>query len=113
MKYLSISAFAIVALLGVAGPLAAYERGCEPGGASCGNGEHVCSPGEPDERNLTRHCCYVNAYGKEVHAPAGTANGERPLHATARCRDGCYSFSEHASGTCSSHHRVEIWFKRL
>jgi hypothetical protein len=29
--------------------------------------------------------------------------------ATARCRDGSYSHSEHHAGTCSSHGGVEHW----
>ena len=32
-----------------------------------------------------------------------------PAGATARCRDGTYSFSEHRSGTCSSHGGVAEW----
>src|SRR5438552_1946042 len=32
-----------------------------------------------------------------------------PTGATARCRDGTYSFSKHHSGTCSHHGGVAIW----
>ncbi|KAA2266180.1 DUF3761 domain-containing protein [Solihabitans fulvus] len=32
-----------------------------------------------------------------------------PAGATARCRDGEYSFSQHRSGTCSGHGGVAQW----
>src|SRR5438477_1449372 len=32
-----------------------------------------------------------------------------PTGATARCRDGTYSFSKHRSGTCSHHGGVAMW----
>src|SRR5260370_344319 len=32
-----------------------------------------------------------------------------PAGATARCRDGTYSFSQHRSGTCSHHGGVATW----
>lgn len=33
-----------------------------------------------------------------------------PAGATARCRDGSYSYSQHRRGTCSHHHGVAQWF---
>ena len=47
---------------------------------------------------------YENVSGHCVHSPANS-----PVGATARCRDGTYSYSEHASGTCSHHGGVRIW----
>ena len=32
-----------------------------------------------------------------------------PPGATARCRDGTYSYSQHHSGTCSHHGGVAVW----
>ncbi|HEV8463006.1 MAG TPA: DUF3761 domain-containing protein [Gaiellaceae bacterium] len=49
-------------------------------------------------KNVSGHC--VKRPTKAAHAPAG---------ATAKCRDGSYSFSEHASGTCSHHGGVAVW----
>jgi hypothetical protein len=40
-------------------------------------------------------------------AAAGIAGP--PAGATARCRDGHYSFSQHHSGTCSDHGGVAVW----
>ena len=47
---------------------------------------------------------YKNVSGHCVHSPSNN-----PVGATARCRDGTYSYSEHASGTCSHHGGVRIW----
>jgi hypothetical protein len=53
------------------------------------------------------HCgreYYKNVDGVCVHRPSSNASG-----ATARCRDGSYSYSRHASGTCSGHGGVGTW----
>jgi hypothetical protein len=42
-------------------------------------------------------------------APAVASGGSPPPGATARCRDGTYSFSKHHSGTCSHHGGVAVW----
>jgi len=47
---------------------------------------------------------YKNVSGHCVHRPASS-----PVGATARCWDGTYSYSEHASGTCSHHGGVRLW----
>jgi hypothetical protein len=49
---------------------------------------------------------YANASGHVVPRPCGDWHGQgTPSSATARCRDGTYSFSEHpqARGTCNYH----------
>jgi hypothetical protein len=40
---------------------------------------------------------------------AAPASAAPPPGATARCRDGTYSFSQHRSGTCSHHGGVAVW----
>ena len=50
---------------------------------------------------------YLNSDGNCVHRPE--AAGSAPTGATAQCKDGTYSFSQHRSGTCSGHHGVEQW----
>jgi Protein of unknown function (DUF3761) len=63
----------------------------------------------PDEANLSNHNTYTNRDGNTVHAPARSLSGKAPQGATARCRDGSYSFSRHRSGTCSRHGGVADW----
>lgn len=53
---------------------------------------------------------YKNVSGHCVHRPIKVKHGAPvPRGATAHCRDGSYSFSEHASGTCSHHGGVVRW----
>ncbi len=51
---------------------------------------------------------YVNSDGVEVCRPYSSPTGP-PAGATARCKDGSYSFSTHRSGTCSGHGGVAEW----
>jgi uncharacterized protein YraI len=51
---------------------------------------------------------YVNAMGLFVSSPRTNAEGPPP-GASARCRDGTYSFSRSRSGTCSHHDGVARW----
>ena len=41
--------------------------------------------------------------------PVAAEAASPPPGATARCRDGTYSFSHHRSGTCSHHGGVALW----
>ncbi|EOD67853.1 DUF3761 domain-containing protein [Amycolatopsis vancoresmycina] len=47
---------------------------------------------------------YRNSDGNCVHRP-----GDNPSGATAVCKDGTYSYSQHRSGTCSGHGGVRSW----
>lgn len=51
---------------------------------------------------------YTNVDGNEIHAPVSAP--VRPAGASAKCRDGTYSFSAHRSGTCSHHGGVSVWY---
>src|ERR1051326_1626960 len=51
---------------------------------------------------------YVNVDGMGVPSPV--FSDTRPARATARCRDGSYSFSQHRRGTCSYHGGVAVWY---
>jgi hypothetical protein len=66
-------------------------------------------PRQLDENNLDRHGCYYNVDGNCVHRPAKPLDGVPPPGATAKCRDGTSSFSQHHSGTCSGHGGVAQW----
>lgn len=50
---------------------------------------------------------YVSARGNCVHRPVRATRA--PAGATAKCRDGTYSFSQSRRGTCSHHGGVASW----
>jgi len=50
---------------------------------------------------------YTNVDGHRVHRRFHAAR--QPAGASAQCRDGSYSFSEHHMGTCSHHGGVSSW----
>jgi hypothetical protein len=50
---------------------------------------------------------YTNSSGHCVHRPEAAPSS--PDGATAKCKDGTYSFSEHRQGTCSRHGGVANW----
>lgn len=56
---------------------------------------------------LSNNNYYTNAAGNEVHSPAYAPS--TPAGATARCKDGTYSFSQSRRGTCSHHGGVAQW----
>lgn len=50
---------------------------------------------------------YINSKGMRVRRPVRSSTA--PAGATARCRDGTYSFSQSRRGTCSHHGGVAEW----
>ncbi|MDX1535969.1 MAG: DUF3761 domain-containing protein [Candidatus Spechtbacterales bacterium] len=50
---------------------------------------------------------YINTDGESVHSPAYAP--AVPAGASAKCRDGTYSFSRNRRGTCSRHGGVAYW----
>ena len=50
---------------------------------------------------------YKNVSGKCIPRPKPAP--KPPKGATARCKDGTYSFSQHRRGTCSGHKGVAAW----
>lgn len=50
---------------------------------------------------------YTNVDGKYVSSP--TRSNKQPPNATAKCRDGTWSFSLNRRGTCSGHGGVAHW----
>jgi hypothetical protein len=50
---------------------------------------------------------YRNVEGHRVHSPVFSKSV--PAGASARCRDGSYSFSQNHRGTCSHHGGVAQW----
>ncbi|WP_090180892.1 MULTISPECIES: DUF3761 domain-containing protein [unclassified Duganella] len=64
---------------------------------------------EPNEADLQTHGHYRNKAGQDVHSPAKSVDGKVPAGASAKCRDGSYSFSKSRRGTCSGHGGVSAW----
>lgn len=50
---------------------------------------------------------YTNVYGNQTHVPIKAQVA--PRGASARCKDGTYSFSQSRRGTCSGHVGVRNW----
>ncbi|SEO74390.1 Protein of unknown function [Methylobacterium sp. UNC300MFChir4.1] len=58
-----------------------------------------------------QHGTYTNRDGCEVPRPEQAKGSAcaKPVDATARCRDGDWSYSQHRQGTCSHHRGVACW----
>ena len=55
---------------------------------------------------------YINRDGNRVPRPCGDWHKDAPPQgATAKCRDGTYSYSQHRSGTCSGHGGVAAFLQ--
>jgi len=61
-----------------------------------------------DSATLSNDNYYVNVDGNTVHSPA--YSNSIPAGASAKCRDGTYSFSQNRRGTCSHHGGVAEWY---
>jgi hypothetical protein len=59
--------------------------------------------------------CGANEYENVDHVcvPRPELAPTAPEGATARCKDGTYSFSRHRTGTCSKHGGVAEWLAQL
>lgn len=64
-------------------------------------------PSQAQPAQLSNDNYYTNVSGNQVHSPA--FSNTVPTGASAECRDGTYSFSQHRSGTCSHHGGVAEW----
>ena len=82
------------------------SAGASTSSASTGSGRSAHSADSVGESSSDDY--YTNSDGVKVHRPTFSDNGS-PVGATARCRDGSYSFSLHRSGTCSHHGGVAKW----
>jgi hypothetical protein len=59
----------------------------------------------PVSPTVSTHSVTTSHVAHSVTTNAGGPNG-----ATAQCRDGAYSHSQHRSGTCSGHRGVQTWY---
>lgn len=61
-----------------------------------------------ESSSLSNDNYYINVDGNRVHSPA--YSDSIPSGASAKCRDGTYSFSQNRRGTCSHHGGVSVWY---
>ncbi len=71
--------------------------------------QRTSAPRTPATRRPARGQTYINRAGVRVQSP--TYSRTAPAGATARCRDGSYSFSRSRRGTCSHHGGVAQWLR--
>ena len=64
-------------------------------------------PTAQDNSGLSNNNTYTNSADNQVHSPA--YSNSIPQGASAKCRDGTYSFSQSRRGTCSHHGGVGEW----
>ena len=69
---------------------------------------YIPKPKSSPQSHLSNDHYYTNSDGQQVHSPAYSSGGV-PVGATAMCRYGTYSFSQHRRGTCSHHGGVAKW----
>jgi hypothetical protein len=83
--------------------------GCDSSQLSDSEKESVSAAKPPAAPNqgTTPPRTYTNSDGQRVQSP--TQSSTVPAGATAQCRDGSYSFSQHRQGTCSHHGGVSRW----
>jgi hypothetical protein len=98
MRHVKRFALGITALVA-----AAFFAGGAASAPTARTGAHITvHPAAMDAFACKRY--YKNVSGNCVHRPSSD-----PAGATARCSDGTYSYSQHASGTCSHHGGVATW----
>lgn len=64
---------------------------------------------DSNEAELLSHRHYKAKDGHEVHSPARSTHDQVPADASAKCRDGTYSFSQYRQGACSHHGGITVW----
>jgi hypothetical protein len=96
-----------------AAPASGATKTCVDGTTSTAAGKGACSghggvlKGTPAAASAT--AAPAATAPPATTAPTATASNTDPTGATAKCKDGTYSKSQHHAGTCSSHGGVAEW----
>jgi Protein of unknown function (DUF3761) len=100
---------------------AATPTTCKDGTTSAATGKGACSGHGGVQKTATKPAASADSApaaaaaapaaktSASKSAPTATAGNTAPTGATAKCKDGTYSKSQHHSGTCSSHGGVAEW----
>ena len=121
MKNLYRAALLAMSLLGFALALPAHAADtatttCKDGTTSTATGRGACSGHGGVQKAASTPAAAPAAAAAQPKsstaaksAPTAKAGNTDPTGATAKCKDGTYSKSQHHSGTCSSHGGVAEW----
>jgi hypothetical protein len=67
---------------------------------------------EGEEAQLLSHRHYCTKGSGEVRSPAKSVNDQVPVAASAKCRDGTWSFNQQRCGTCSHYGGLQLGFNK-
>jgi Protein of unknown function (DUF3761) len=119
MKNIYRAGLLAMSLLGFALALPAHAADtattttCKDGTTSSATGRGACSGHGGVQKAASTPAAAPAAQPKSStaskSAPTAKAGNTDPTGATAKCKDGTYSKSQHHSGTCSSHGGVAEW----
>jgi hypothetical protein len=96
-------AFATVALVPVATAATPVQKSSKASSKSKAKTEKA-------DKKESKGKTYTNKDGQKVKSP--TKSTTPPKNASAKCKDGTYSFSKHSRGTCSGHGGVDGWINK-
>jgi Protein of unknown function (DUF3761) len=102
----SMTAFALA--LPVRAADSAAPTTCADGTTSTATGKGACSS-HGGVQKAPKTAAAPAAAPAAAAASKSTAGNTDPTGATAKCKDGTYSKSQHRAGTCSSHGGVAEW----
>jgi len=97
---------------------ASVAKTCSPGfvhaylswGEKCLRAGEFCKVGNPEYHRYGFTCPATGHLTYYTGRSARPRRSSHPAGATAKCRDGSYSYSAHRSGTCSHHGGVAVWY---
>ena len=79
-------------------------------GEKCLRVAQFCKVGNSEYRQYGFTCPSSGHLVTATRTARPAPKPSRPAGATAKCRDGTYSYSLHRSGTCSHHGGVAVWY---
>jgi uncharacterized protein DUF3761 len=90
-------------------PASGAVKTCTDGTTSTATGKGACSGHGGVLKGSQSKSAAASTAAPTTATPTVAAGSSDPAGATAKCKDGSYSKSQHRSGTCSSHGGVAEW----